>query len=101
MKTEKTDKLSQEVSMAIAAGMSYGKWKAMQPEKTTKAVKKIPEGMKECPHCGKLFTPHNGKHKFCEPYCRIEASYEKQREQKKEWQRKKRLQKKTEAEKDG
>ena len=28
---KKPDKLSQEVSMALAAGMSYGKWKAKQP----------------------------------------------------------------------
>jgi hypothetical protein len=30
MAKKKPDKLAQEVSMAIAAGMSYGKWKAMQ-----------------------------------------------------------------------
>ena len=95
------DKLAQEAAKAKAAGMSYGRWKAMQPVKTTKAVKKIPEGMKECPHCGRLFTPHNGKHKFCEPYCRIEASFEKRREQKTEWERKKRQQKKMEGAKDG
>ena len=30
-KKKAPDKLAQEVSQALAAGMSYGKWKATQP----------------------------------------------------------------------
>ena len=80
MARKKIDKLSQEVSMALAAGMSYGKWKAMQPVKdvSEKAVA-VPKNMKQCPHCKKMFSPSNGKQKFCEPFCQKEAYKDKNR----------------------
>jgi hypothetical protein len=60
--------------LARQAGMTYGKWKAMQPrvdiEKPT-----IPDGWKACEYCGKAFKPVQGK-RFCEEYCRQQAYYE-------------------------
>ena len=79
MARKKPDKLAQDVSKAIAAGMSYGKWKAMQPLVTTE--KELPEGWKICPQCGKRFKSSQGK-KYCEEYCRKMAYSIKESEQK-------------------
>jgi hypothetical protein len=77
MGRKKVDKLAQDASKAIAAGMSYGKWKAMQqPVKTENG---LPEGWKICPQCGKKFKAGKNK-KFCEAYCRNMAYYDKERE---------------------
>ncbi len=77
MARKKPDKLAQDVSKAIAAGMSYGKWKAMQPP--VKEEKESTEGWTVCPQCGKRFRKKNGK-KFCDDLCRITAYENKQRE---------------------
>lgn len=69
-KKNKPDKLAQEVSQAIAAGMSYGKWKAMQPIVT--AGTKIPDGWKRCEYCGKAFKPTQGK-RFCDVACQKQS----------------------------
>ena len=74
---KKPDKLAQDVSKAIAAGMSYGRWKAMQPPVTEE--KELPKGWKICPQCGKRFRSSQGK-KYCEAYCRNMAYYDKERE---------------------
>ena len=67
---KKPDKLAQDAAKALAAGLSYGKWRAMQqPVETEKG---IPEGYKICPQCGKKFKAGNNK-KFCEEYCRQQA----------------------------
>lgn len=80
MAKKKVDKLAQDVSKAIAAGMSYGKWKAMQqPVKTENG---IPEGWLVCQHCGKAFKPKTKRgQRFCDYYCQQQAYYEKQKEQ--------------------
>lgn len=75
MGKKKPDKLSQDAAKALAAGMSYGKWKAMQQPVSTENG--IPEGWKACPQCGKPFRPTRGK-KYCEPYCRSMAYYDRQ-----------------------
>ena len=65
------DKLSQEAAMALAAGMSYGKWKAMQnPVKIE--PKKLPIGIetKKCPWCGVEFFSMDNKTKYCSKRCR-------------------------------
>ena len=46
-KKKEPDRLAQDVSKAIAAGMSYGKWKAMQ-DTTVVGEKKLPERMVCC-----------------------------------------------------
>ena len=70
-RVKKPDRLEQDVQKAIAANMSYGKWKAMQ--EPVKYEKEIPEGWKVCPWCGKPFKPSSGHQKFCEIYCREQA----------------------------
>lgn len=98
------DKLAQDAAKAKAAHMSYGKWKAMHFKPVVKPIekpKKIPEGMRACIHCGKIFKPANGKQKYCEPLCRVEAHDQDRRAYRREWERNKRLQKKMEAEKNG
>lgn len=88
MANEKPDKLSQEVSMAIAAGMSYGKWKASQPVVQPVAVDKMetadgkPKKTLVCPHCKKVFVPNMGNQRFCEPFCQKEDYKERQRKEK-------------------
>ena len=69
---KKPDKLAIEAGMAKAAGMSYGKWKAMQqPEKVEGA---IPEGWLVCEHCGRVFKPKTKRpQKYCEVGCQREA----------------------------
>lgn len=77
MGRKKADKLAQDASKAIAAGMSYGKWKAMQ--QPVKAESGLPEGWKICPQCGKKFKAGKNK-KFCEAYFCNMAYYDKERE---------------------
>lgn len=77
MVRKKPDKLAQDVSKAIAAGMSYGRWKAMQ--QPVAVEKSIPEGWKVCPYCKKPFKPVQGK-RYCEDYCRRMAYAPKHRE---------------------
>lgn len=78
-KKKKMDKLSQEVAQALACGMSYGKWKAkQQPVQIVK--KEIPDGYKECPHCGKVFVPSDVRQIYCDPTCSVKRYMEKNRE---------------------
>lgn len=53
MERSKMDKLSREVAMAREAGMSYGKWKAMQPV-VEPAPKRVGRTV-VCAYCGKEF----------------------------------------------
>ena len=73
-KKQKIDKLAQEVSMAFDAGMSYGKWKAMQDpvmyEKPTDCELVV------CKYCGKQFKPKVKKRQiYCDIYCQKKAQY--------------------------
>ena len=82
-KKKQMDKLALENSQALAAGMSYGKWKAMQDP--VKIVKKdvVPDGWRVCEWCKKPFKPNKKvQQRFCEIYCREEAYKEKQRKEK-------------------
>lgn len=72
------DKLSQEATAALAAGMSYGKWKAMQPTVKPK-VTKIPEGWIVCQWCGKPFKPSHAQ-RYCSQPCRHQATKKRTRE---------------------
>ena len=67
------DRLARNAMLARQAGMSYGKWKAMQqPVKVEN--KPVPEGWRKCEYCGKPFKKKSGK-RFCDVYCR-EKAYE-------------------------
>lgn len=67
------DRLSRNAMLAKQAGMSYGKWKAMQPP--VDATKTIPDGWKACEYCGKPFPPKSHQ-RFCEYSCREAAQRE-------------------------
>jgi hypothetical protein len=57
--------------LAKQAGMSYGKWKAMQP-RVEIDEHTIPEGWTTCEYCGKAFKPYHRK-RFCDMDCRKNA----------------------------
>jgi hypothetical protein len=81
-KGEQMDKLAAEAMQAKRMGLSYGKWKAMQPQVVIEKPE-IPDGWKPCEYCGKGFKPIQGK-RFCDVYCRTEAYYKKTRKGKAE-----------------
>lgn len=76
---KKPDKLAQDVAAAMAAGMSYGKWKALQgiPARA-ETVKGMPEGWKKCPWCGVIFKPHVNQ-KYCDIQCQRTAQRAKEK----------------------
>ena len=69
------DNLAKDAAAALAAGMSYGKWKAMQGYSELKKKDEIPEGWRACKHCGKPFKPIN-KQIYCEFACQKAAQKE-------------------------
>ena len=71
--------------LAMKAGMSYGKWKALQPA-VVPEKKELPEGVRLCPHCGKEFTGRKNK-KFCGPECKVQYTNIKRRKTNKEYMR--------------
>lgn len=81
-KKKEPDKLAQDAAAALAAGMSYGKWKAMQGNPVV--IKKpdiVPDGWLVCNYCGKAFKPKTKrKQLYCEPICQAAASRERCRE---------------------
>lgn len=78
-KKREPDKLAQDAAAALAAGMSYGKWKAMQGEpKKVATVQGMPEGWKQCPWCNVIFKP-----KVNQKYCDIQCPKQAQREREK------------------
>ena len=74
MKQKEMDQLSKDSTAALRAGMSYGKWKALQYEAGYRPViqKKTeePEANTVCRYCGKGFYARF-KHKkvFCSEEC--------------------------------
>lgn len=76
------DELSKDAMLARQAGLTYGKWRALQweeeCEKNPKAKdgkkEQIPEGWAKCVQCGKLFKKQTTK-RYCDIYCRRTANY--------------------------
>ena len=69
--SKKPDKLAQEVNMALAAGMSYGKQKAMQTPVVIEKPKPKPIAWKVCEICGNEFPVFDNKtRKYCGDKCR-------------------------------
>jgi hypothetical protein len=64
------DNLARNAMLAKEAGLSYGKWKALQPVVEPKR-KLLPEGWKECPWCGKDFKGRSNK-RYCDIECRLQ-----------------------------
>lgn len=85
-KKKEMDKLSQEVHQALAAGMSYGKWKAMQtPVKIDPKPDLIKVETKVCAQCGCEFVVHdNYPRKYCGARCKQIAGVVKRGEMKNE-----------------
>lgn len=98
MAKKKMDKLSQEVAMALAAGMSYGKWKAMQaPAKITPKTD-MPEGWRKCEWCGTWYKPKTKRpQKFCELSCQVNCREARRKQKDAEYKRGYILGKKAEA----
>ena len=70
---KKMDKLTLDAAAALAAGMSYGKWKAMQPTPAKpKPVPVLPDGWKQGPWCNVHFKA-NGNQKYCDIQCQKQA----------------------------
>ena len=72
------DKLSQEATTALAAGMSYGKWKAKQ-EVVIPVKKDLPEGGKYCAYCAEMFKASTKQQRYCVA-CKKKVKAEKMRE---------------------
>ena len=74
------DNLARNAMLARQAGMSYGKWKAMQP--IVQIVKpEIPEGWQKCDGCGVAFFSKRKK-RFHDEVCR-QRTYDKRKYEKK------------------
>jgi transposase-like protein len=84
-KKKAMDNLARDAAAALAAGMSYGRWKALHPYTKDKEEQEseVPEGWFICKHCGKQFKPRSGtQQRYCEPWCQKEAQRERDRERK-------------------
>ncbi len=80
-KKKQMDKLVWENSLALAAGMSYGKWKAMQDPVQIVKQDVVPEGWFVCENCGKSFKPKTKRpQRFCDYYCQERAYHRNNRE---------------------
>jgi hypothetical protein len=79
------DRLARNAMLAKQAGMSYGKWKAMQPIVEVKE-KPMPEGYRKCEYCGEPFPKKQGK-RFCHDECRREAYRPRENAIQREYQR--------------
>ena len=66
------DNLARNAMLAKQAGLSYGKWKALQPIAPIVKKKEIPAGWKPCEYCGEAFKPKRGQ-RFCQVHCRQQA----------------------------
>lgn len=87
MANKEIDRLTQENAAALAAGMSYGKWKARQyvPQAAAKAPtvagEEKPQYRHVCEYCGKeFFIKSKRQQKYCCYDCRYEADNKRLRE---------------------
>ncbi len=79
------DKLAKEAAAALAAGMTYGKWKAKQSlqqiEAPAVAEEEKPQYRHVCEYCGKEFFVHAERgQKYCSEDCRRDAYNKRARE---------------------
>ena len=73
------DRLSLDSSAAIKAGMSYGQYMAhlyAAGKSRPIEVTEVPEGMRECHNCRKVFNPRGeyGGFKYCSRACSNDAT---------------------------
>lgn len=87
-KKRKLDKLDLEMIECEkdGFGVHYGRWKATQP-----IVKPVPvgtpDGLKECACCGMAFKPVSKNNKYCGAGCCKEATRERYKLKKREYDR--------------
>lgn len=62
------DNLARNAMLAREAGMSYGKWKAMQVPVEVKKPGPDPNTI-TCPECGAAFVKDSPKRKYCSYRC--------------------------------
>ena len=82
------DQLTRDCIAARKAGMTYGKWKSLQPHiEVEKPAQEDLVPKRVCRHCGKEFTVEKGRRYYCDYDCyyeagkvRIMANYRKKRE---------------------
>ena len=81
-KKKEMDNLAKDAAAALAAGMSYGKWKAMQAYEQSKKQTTEPEpGWKVCKHCGKFFKPRSYRPQiYCDYDCQHDAARQRHNE---------------------
>lgn len=91
-KKKALDKLAQDAAAALAAGMSYGQWKALHPQTASVELQtdEVPDGWKMCKYCGKYFRPVKGGQRYCDIQCQRAAQRIKDREHKRKQAEKKR-----------
>ena len=75
MAKKEMDQLTKDCIEARKAGMTYGKWKAMQPpKKTPDRVEEEPSG-KYCRVCGKMIPLMSPRKVYCSNACMNRYSY--------------------------
>jgi hypothetical protein len=88
-KKKEMDNLAKDAARALAADMSYGKWKALHPN--TKDIEEepvLPHEWRICIRCGKEFKPRKGvRQLYCEANCQQEAATERRKESRRAWYR--------------
>ena len=89
------DRLARNAMLARQAGMTYGKWKALQPIAPLEP-KPIPEDWRKCEECGTPFEPRGGK-RFCCDRCREKHGWKKKSQKRAEYMRLYRAEKRAEA----
>lgn len=85
MAQEKIDRLAQENAAALAAGMSYGKWKAKQSLQQivapAVAEEEKPKYRHVCEYCGEeFFIKSKRLQKYCCEECQRQAKRQRERE---------------------
>lgn len=94
-KVQELDDLTKDVLAAEAAGMSYGKWKALHPRthavaeeapvKPVKKERKPPEGSwHECISCGTRYWANLPGQRYCSERCRDREAKRRYMEKKRE-----------------
>ena len=65
-KKKELDNLARDAAAALAANMSYGKWKALHPNTKDKCDEPLPQDSPTCQECGQPFRPRSYvKQKYC------------------------------------
>lgn len=78
---KKPDKLAQDASAALAANMSYGKWKALQDYTPIQPKERIrSEWEKICAFCGEDFEANRTNQLYCSRVCEKKSCYKRRKE---------------------